>query len=72
MPDYLGRELQRGVEAADRSVLLVRWRSLEPHEVGFRGARQYRKWRVLPHHFYDPFPTMRHCRRVDGVCTAPA
>ena len=32
MPGYVGHELQRCLEVADRYVLLVGWRSVEDHE----------------------------------------
>lgn len=56
MPGYLGHELQRCVEVQDKYALLVRWRSVEDHEKGFRGSAQYQEWKRLLHHFYDPFP----------------
>jgi hypothetical protein len=37
---------------------------LEDHTVGFRGSPEYQEWRRLLHCFYDPFPTVRHFRRV--------
>ena len=64
MGGYLGHELQRCVEAPDRFLLLVRWRSLKDHAVGFRGSPQYEEWRRLLHHFYDPFPTVEHFEPV--------
>jgi heme-degrading monooxygenase HmoA len=64
MPGYLGHELQRSIEMADKYVLLVRWRSVEDHEQGFRKSPQYQEWRRLLHHFYDPFPTVEHFTRV--------
>jgi len=66
MPGYRGHELQRCVERSDQYVLLVRWDSLEHHEVGFRQSPQYQEWRALLHHFYDPFPTVLHYERVVG------
>jgi heme-degrading monooxygenase HmoA len=62
MPGYLGHELQRCVEDEQRYLLLVRWRSLEDHTVGFRGSAKYAQWKALLHHFYDPFPTVAHYR----------
>jgi heme-degrading monooxygenase HmoA len=59
-PGYLGHELQHCVEDAHHYMLLVRWRSLEDHTVGFRQSEPYQAWRALLHHFYDPFPTVRH------------
>lgn len=64
MPGFGGLELQRCVEAPHRYLLLVRWRSLEDHTVGFRGSPQYQDWKKLLHHFYDPFPTVEHYESV--------
>ncbi|MDP1612826.1 MAG: antibiotic biosynthesis monooxygenase [Sulfuritalea sp.] len=64
MPGYLSHELQRCIERQDEYLLLVRWRCLEDHEVGFRQSPQYREWKSLLHHFYDPFPSVLHYQRV--------
>ena len=64
MPGYEGHELQRCLERPDRYILLVRWRRLEDHTVGFRESRQYQEWKALLHHFYDPFPTVEHYQLV--------
>lgn len=64
MPGYLGHELQRCLERENEYLLLVRWETLEAHEVGFRQSPQYQQWKKLLHHFYDPFPTVSHYRRV--------
>lgn len=66
MPGYAGHELRRCLERPDRYVLLVRWRKLEDHTEGFRGSPQYREWKALLHHFYDPFPVVEHYERVFG------
>ncbi len=60
MPGYLGHELQRCLEVQDKYALLVRWRSVEDHEQGFRQSPEYLEWTRLLHHFYDPFPTVEH------------
>jgi heme-degrading monooxygenase HmoA len=59
-PGYLSHELQRGIERPSRYLLLVRWRTLEDHTVGFRQSAPYQDWKKLLHHFYDPFPTVEH------------
>ncbi|KQV60982.1 antibiotic biosynthesis monooxygenase [Pelomonas sp. Root1217] len=64
MPGYLGHELQRCLERADHYMLLVRWESVEHHEVGFRKSESYQEWRRLLHHFYDPSPTVLHYERI--------
>jgi len=64
MPGYLGHELQKCIERDHHYMLLVRWQSVEHHEVGFRKSAQYQEWRKLLHHFYDPFPTVLHYEQV--------
>ena len=61
---YLSHQLRRCLEKRSRYLLLVRWRSLEDHTVGFRGSAPYQEWRRLLHHFYDPFPTVEHYELV--------
>jgi heme-degrading monooxygenase HmoA len=65
MPGFLGLELKRSVETRSRYLLLVQWRTLEDHTVGFRGSAGYEEWKKLLHHFYDPFPTVEHYESVD-------
>ena len=60
MPGYLSHELLRCVETESRYLLLVRWRRLEDHTVGFRTSPDYQRWKALLHHYYDPFPTVEH------------
>jgi heme-degrading monooxygenase HmoA len=60
MPGYISHELQRCIEHKNQYVLLVRWQTLEDHEIGFRKSPQYQEWRELLHHFYEPFPTVLH------------
>ena len=63
-PGYVSHELKRCVERPDEYLLLVRWESVEAHEVGFRGSPAYQRWKELLHHFYDPFPTVLHYEAV--------
>ncbi|MCW2756420.1 MAG: Antibiotic biosynthesis monooxygenase [Nocardioidaceae bacterium] len=60
MPGFLDLSLSRGVEEPSTYLLLVRWETLEHHTEGFRGSPEYDGWRALLHHFYDPFPVVRH------------
>lgn len=64
-PGYLSHELQRCIEAPAQYVLLVRWETLEDHTEGFRGSDAYQEWKRLLHHFYDPFPSVRHFESVE-------
>jgi heme-degrading monooxygenase HmoA len=60
MPGYISHELQRCVERPSEYMLLVRWETLEAHEIGFRQSAEYQQWKALLHHFYDPFPVVSH------------
>ena len=53
MPGYRSHELQRCMERAGHYLLLVRWDSVEAHEVGFRTSPHYQEWKRLLHH-YEP------------------
>lgn len=68
MPGYLGHELQRCLKVPDKYVQLVRWRSVEDHEQGFRRSPQYQEWKRLLHHFYEPFPVVEHFELVEPRC----
>jgi heme-degrading monooxygenase HmoA len=65
MPGYLSHELGRCIERPDEFLLLVRWASLDAHEIGFRQSQHYQEWKRRLHHFYEPFPTVSHYTRVD-------
>lgn len=60
MPGFEGLELRRSASRHSRYLLLVRWRALEDHTIGFRGSPDYQRWKSLLHHFYDPFPVVEH------------
>ena len=67
MPGYISHELQSCVENDNRYILLVRWKTLEDHTVGFRNSEEYKRWSQLLHHFYDPFPTVEHYQSISGM-----
>src|SRR5690606_16733842 len=64
MPGFRRLTLSRGIEREGSYLLLVRWDSVEAHEVGFRGSPEYLEWKRMLHHFYDPFPLVEHYRQV--------
>lgn len=59
-PGFIGIDVQRCMERPSNYLLLVRWRTLEDHAVGFRQSDRYQKWREALHRFYDPFPVVEH------------
>jgi RimJ/RimL family protein N-acetyltransferase/heme-degrading monooxygenase HmoA len=60
IPGYCNHELRRCIEKENTYLLLVNWKTLEDHTVGFRQSKQYQEWKTLLHHFYDPFPEVMH------------
>jgi heme-degrading monooxygenase HmoA len=69
MPGYLLHELHRSIEARDKYMLLVSWQRLEDHTIGFRQSPEYQDWKLLLHHFYEPFPIVEHFESVPGCRT---
>lgn len=64
MKGFISHQLQRSIENSNRYILLINWQTIEDHEVGFRGSPEYKEWKKLLHHFYDPFPEVEHYRIV--------
>jgi heme-degrading monooxygenase HmoA len=65
MPGYISHSLRRCIEKPSRYILLVSWEKLEDHTIWFRGSAEYREWKSLLHHYYDPFPEVEHYVEVD-------
>ena len=61
---YLSHELHKCIEVKGKYLLLVRWKNLEYHTIGFRSSLEYQHWKELLHHFYEPFPTVEHFEEV--------
>lgn len=59
-PGCISMELRHCFEKSSRYLLLVQWRSLEDHTIGFRQSAAYQEWRNLLHRFYDPVPDVEH------------
>lgn len=66
MDGYVSHQLQKCIENRSRYILLVNWKTLEDHTVGFRESSEYQEWRSLLHHFYDPFPVVEHYEEVSS------
>jgi heme-degrading monooxygenase HmoA len=66
-PGYVSHELRRCLEVKNRYILLVRWRTLEDHTVGFRESPAYQGWKTLLHRFYNPAPVVEHYAAVHAA-----
>jgi heme-degrading monooxygenase HmoA len=60
MSGYISHELKKCIEKENQYILLVNWKTLEDHEIGFRKSSEYENWKKLLHHFYEPFPEVLH------------
>ncbi len=60
MKGYISHDLKKCVEQDDKYILLVHWKTIEDHEIGFRQSSEYKEWKGLLHHFYEPFPVVEH------------
>jgi heme-degrading monooxygenase HmoA len=60
MAGYISHQLKRCMENTSQFILLVEWKKLTDHTVGFRQSKEYQEWKTLLHHFYSPFPTVEH------------
>ena len=64
MNGYIQHELQQCLEEVDKYMLVIRWKTIEDHTIGFRKSEGYKEWKKLLHHFYDPFPVVEHYKRI--------
>lgn len=62
MKGYISHQLKKCIEKERQYILLVQWKTVEDHEIGFRKSSEYQEWKKLLHHFYDPFPEVLHYR----------
>ncbi|MGC6432205.1 MAG: antibiotic biosynthesis monooxygenase family protein [Jejuia sp.] len=60
MKGYISHQLKKCIEQDDKYILLVNWETIEDHKIGFRQSEKYQEWKVLLHHFYEPFPVVEH------------
>jgi heme-degrading monooxygenase HmoA len=59
-PGFIDLEVRPCLERPGRYLLLVRWETVEAHEIGFRMSERYQLWKALLHGFYEPIPTVEH------------
>lgn len=57
---YIRHSLQKCVEVENKYILMVEWRTIQDHNIGFRESEVYKEWKALLHHYYDPFPIVEH------------
>ena len=63
-PGYLSHQLQRSIETPTRYALMVQWRTLEDHTVGFRGSPAFAAWRAQVAPCLAAPPVVEHFNRI--------
>ena len=53
MKGYVSHQLLKRINKNNRHILIVNWKTLEDHTVGFRESKEYKEWRALLHHFIN-------------------
>jgi heme-degrading monooxygenase HmoA len=61
---YLGSQVHKGIESADRYILTIRWATLEDHNVGFRQSPAFQDWRAIVGPFFASPPAVEHFELV--------
>lgn len=61
---YIGQELYKCVEEADKYMLLVTWRSITDHIAGFCKSDDYAQWAALLQPYCDPPPASLHYVKI--------
>jgi len=57
---YLGHQVQKGIEAPERYLLMINWATLENHTVDFRESPAFTEWRSIVGPFFASAPQVEH------------
>ncbi len=57
---YVGHEVHKGIESAERYLLMIRWQTLENHTVDFRQGPLFPEWRAIVGPFFAAPPVVEH------------
>lgn len=57
---FIGYEIRKGVEPAERYLLMIHWATLEDHTVGFRQSEAFAQWRAIVGPYFAEPPRVEH------------
>ena len=57
---FRSARVQKGIESAERYLLLIEWETLEDHTVGFRQGPLFPQWRALVGPYFAQPPQVEH------------
>jgi quinol monooxygenase YgiN len=53
-------KVQRGIESANRYLLMIEWETLEHHTIMFRQSPAFQEWRAIVGPFFAEPPVVEH------------
>ena len=57
---YRAHQVHKGIESAERYVLMIWWDTLENHTVDFRQGPLFAEWRAIVGPFFSVPPSVEH------------
>jgi|SRR5450755_5021917 heme-degrading monooxygenase HmoA len=69
---YRAYRVVKGIESAERYVLMIWWETLEHHTVSFRGGPLFAEWRAIVAPFFASPPNVEHFSLVTESAASPA
>ena len=66
---FIGCQVHKGIESADRYILQVSWETLENHMVDFRQSPAFAAWRAIVGPFFAGPPRVEHFNLLHPVGT---
>lgn len=57
---FRGYKVNKGIESAERYVLMIFWETLENHTMDFRNSPAFAEWRAIVGPFFAAAPTVEH------------
>jgi heme-degrading monooxygenase HmoA len=64
---FISLNLSRCIESPDSYLLMIQWRSLEDHTVGFRESERFTRWREIVGPYFESSPEVLHLAPVEGL-----
>ncbi len=64
---FVSLNLHRGIETPDQYLLLIEWKTLEDHTVGFRQSERFTRWRAHIGSYFESPPEVIHLALVEGL-----
>jgi heme-degrading monooxygenase HmoA len=57
---FRGYKVNKGIESAERYLLMIFWETLENHTVDFRGSPAFAEWRAIVGPYFAEPPRVEH------------